>query len=104
MLTPKRVLVSISVPAIVLAETFPVIPMRKNSREESVQKPCAACMPCEGMMDRSGICINRLKNREYCGATEGCVGKTASGDGYICVNGTCALNCPTNLTICSGIC
>jgi hypothetical protein len=69
--------------------------------------PCPACdnNPCpSGMVDCGGICVDPMKDREYCGADEGCLNGAVCGDGEICINGVCELNCPPALMKCDGVC
>jgi len=57
-----------------------------------------------GMIDCSGTCIDPLTDREYCGATEGCLDGIVCADGEICVDGACTLNCQSGLINCDGKC
>jgi hypothetical protein len=80
-----------------------------GSGERCAEGACELACP-TGQLVCAGRCVDRLKDREYCGATLGCgeesVGSdgTSCGDGDVCSNGTCAPSCQDGLIECDGQC
>ena len=62
-----------------------------------------------GLVECSSTCVDPERNREHCGATEGCgqdggTAGTACNPGEICVAGECVVSCPGSLIVCDGTC
>ncbi len=79
-------------------------------KSEFLKTGCEPCM-CDpayecpaGMVNCGGMCVDPLKDRNYCGADSNCIGGTVCGDGQRCDNGICTLTCQSGLTECGGMC
>lgn len=62
-----------------------------------------------GLVECSGTCIDPERNREHCGATEGCgqdggTAGVACNPGEICIAGECVVSCPGSLIVCDDTC
>ncbi len=49
-------------------------------------------------------CIDKMTDREHCGASSAEAPGTKCGAGMVCVNGVCSLTCQSGLTNCKGVC
>ena len=98
-----------------------------NFKQSFWRKDCPGCLPfedcqawineneyyictgydglCPPELTKCGVtCVDPMTDRDYCGASEGCIGGIVCGAGEMCNSGTCELSCQSGLTDCSGMC
>lgn len=58
-----------------------------------------------GFVECDGLCIDPLRDNDYCGATEGCADPgTDCPPGTVCNAGMCSVSCPDGLVKCGDTC